>query len=78
MVLKCSGFVELYYLNNQHSTVKVSRLQCYIGWLIHAFTASGACFGLLALLAIYQHQLLSALWYMGATILIDAVDGIDA
>jgi phosphatidylcholine synthase len=44
-------------------------------WLVHAFTASGAFVGLLALLAIHQHHLLAALWLMGATIGIDAVDG---
>lgn len=49
-----------------------------IGWLIHAFTASGACVGLLALLAIYQHNLLLALWLMGTAIFIDAVDGMFA
>jgi phosphatidylcholine synthase len=49
-----------------------------IGWLIHAFTASGACVGLLALLAIYQHHFLLAFWMMGAAILIDAVDGMFA
>jgi phosphatidylcholine synthase len=60
------------------STKKVGIWQRTAGWLIHAFTASGACLGLLALLAIYEHKLLSALWLMGATILIDAVDGMFA
>lgn len=45
------------------------------GWLIHIFTASGALVGLLSLLAIHQHNWLLALWLMGATIMIDAVDG---
>lgn len=54
---------------------KVSRKQRYAGWLIHAFTASGAFVGLLALLAIYEHRFLLALWLMFAAILIDAVDG---
>lgn len=49
--------------------------QRFTGWLIHVFTASGACAGLLALLAIYQHNYLIAFWYMGAAVLIDAVDG---
>ncbi|MBA3661476.1 MAG: CDP-alcohol phosphatidyltransferase family protein [Gammaproteobacteria bacterium] len=48
------------------------------GWLIHCFTASGACIGLLALLAIYQHNWLLALWLMWASIFIDAVDGMFA
>jgi len=62
----------------QSSTHKVGFLQRSAGWLIHALTASGACIGLLALLAIYQHNLLLALWLMGAAILIDAVDGMFA
>lgn len=56
----------------------VSWSQRYIGWLIHAFTASGACVGLFSLLAIYQHNLILALWLMGASILIDALDGMFA
>lgn len=57
---------------------KVSGTQRLVGWLIHAFTASGACVGLLSLLAIYQHHFLLALWLMGAAIVIDAVDGMFA
>lgn len=45
------------------------------GWLVHAFTASGAFAGILALLAIHQQAFLRAFWLMGAAILIDAVDG---
>lgn len=63
---------------NEHASIKVSFLTRCLGWLIHAFTASGACVGLLALLAIYQHHLLTALWLMGAAIFIDAVDGMFA
>lgn len=63
---------------NEVSLKNVSLLQRSLGWLIHAFTASGACIGLLALLAIYQNNLLLALWLMGAAILIDAVDGMFA
>lgn len=50
----------------------------WLGWSIHAFTASGACFGLLSLYAIYQQQLYIAFWMMGIAILIDAVDGMFA
>lgn len=57
---------------------KVSLTRRIVGWLIHAFTASGACVALLALLAIYQHNLLLALWLMLAAIFIDAVDGMFA
>jgi len=48
------------------------------GWLVHAFTASGAYVGLLALLAIHQNKLQAALWLMVITIVIDAVDGMFA
>lgn len=57
---------------------KVALHKRCTGWLIHAFTASGACAGLLALLAIYQHNYLLSFWFMGAAILIDAVDGMFA
>ena len=65
-------------MSNTHTLKKVSLSQRYIGWLIHIFTASGACIGLFSLLAIYQHNWLLALWLMGAAILIDAVDGMFA
>lgn len=53
-------------------------LQRSLGWLIHAFTASGAAVGLFALVAIYHHDFLEALWLMCITIAIDAVDGMFA
>jgi phosphatidylcholine synthase len=56
----------------------IRPMQRYVGWLIHAFTASGACVGLFSLFAIYQHNWLLALWLMGAAIVIDAVDGLFA
>src|SRR5690348_14709532 len=48
------------------------------GWLVHAFTASGAFVGLLALLAIHDNQLLKSFWFMIAAVVIDAVDGLFA
>lgn len=45
------------------------------GWLVHAFTASGAFLGLLSMLSIYEHRLIPAFWLMGAAVVIDAVDG---
>ncbi len=57
---------------------KVNLLQRLAGWSIHLFTASGACVGLLSLFAIYQKNLVLALWLMFAAILIDAVDGMFA
>lgn len=61
-----------------NSSEKVGFMQRSMGWLIHAFTASGAFIGLLSLLAIYQHNWLLALWLMSAAIMIDAVDGMFA
>ena len=56
----------------------VAWQQRLAGWLVHAFTASGAYIGLLALLAIYQGKLVTSFWLMGTTIVIDAVDGMFA
>lgn len=46
-----------------------------LAWSVHLFTAFSAFFGLLALAKIYQHQYISALWYMGAAFFVDNVDG---
>lgn len=56
----------------------VSLYRRFLGWFIHAFTASGACLGLFALLAIYHQNLLLALWFMSAAVVVDAVDGMFA
>jgi len=58
------------------NTLYVNTKRRFLGWCIHAFTASGACFGLLALYAIYQQNLYAACWFMAITIVIDAVDGL--
>jgi phosphatidylcholine synthase len=65
-------------LTHDLAVKKISLARRCIGWSIHAFTASGACIGLLALLAIYEHHLRQALWFMCVAILIDAVDGMFA
>jgi len=46
-----------------------------VAWAVHAFTASAACFGLLTLAKIYQHDYVQALWFMAIAVVIDAVDG---
>ena len=61
-----------------HSNSKPNVINRCLGWSVHAFTASGACICLFALLAIHQQRFLLALWLMFATILIDAVDGMFA
>lgn len=65
-------------MTNEYSLKKVGIFQRLAGWSIHAFTASGACIGLLALLAIYNNNLLLTFWLMAAAIIIDAVDGMFA
>jgi phosphatidylcholine synthase len=57
---------------------KVNGWQRLAGWGVHIFTASGAVLGLMALLSIYKNQLLPAFWFMGAAVVIDAVDGMFA
>jgi phosphatidylcholine synthase len=61
-----------------NNSIAVSKSRRLTGWLVHAFTASGACIGLLSLLSIYQHQYLMTFWLMIAAIVIDAVDGMFA
>lgn len=46
-----------------------------LAWAVHAFTASAAYVGVLTLVKLYQHEYLHALWLMGITVIIDAVDG---
>ncbi|MBA2711144.1 MAG: CDP-alcohol phosphatidyltransferase family protein [Tatlockia sp.] len=46
-----------------------------VAWAVHAFTASAACFGILTLISIYQHNYVQALWFMAISVVIDAVDG---
>lgn len=57
---------------------QVTYKQRLAGWLVHAFTATGAYLGLLALLAIYHQKIPTAFWLMFAAIIIDAVDGVFA
>lgn len=46
-----------------------------LAWAVHVFTASAAFVGVLTLVKIYHQQYLQALWLMGITVVIDAVDG---
>lgn len=65
-------------MDYESNMFRVSLSRRFTGWLIHAFTASGAFVGLLALMAIHQQKPLVALWMMFITIAIDAVDGMFA
>lgn len=44
-------------------------------WLVHLFTASGAIIGLFTLFMIFHKDFITAFWLMGATIVIDSLDG---
>jgi phosphatidylcholine synthase len=50
-------------------------LHYLVAWGVHIFTASAACFGILTLIKIYQHEYIQAFWFMGLAVVIDAVDG---
>lgn len=59
----------------RHKTLGYHPLHYFIAWAVHAFTASAACFGILTLIKIYQHDYIQALWFMAITVVIDALDG---
>ena len=63
-------------MKQENDSLPVTLWRRMAGWLVHAFTASGAFVGILALYAIYQHKFLIALWMMCIAIVIDAVDGV--
>ncbi len=44
-------------------------------WSVHLFTATGAIWGLMAIIAIIQHQWQAAFFWMGAAVVVDSVDG---
>lgn len=46
-----------------------------MAWAVHILTASAAFLGILTLLEIFQGEYLHALWLMGLTVVIDAIDG---
>lgn len=59
----------------QQAPVAYTTKNYIAAWAVHLFTASGAFFGVLSLLKMYQHEYILAFWLMGITIFIDAVDG---
>lgn len=44
-------------------------------WSVHLFTATGAIWGLMAIIAIMQHQWQAAFFWIGAAVVVDSVDG---
>ncbi|HOQ31598.1 MAG TPA: CDP-alcohol phosphatidyltransferase family protein [Candidatus Hydrogenedens sp.] len=55
---------------------KYSCIQYALAWSIHLFTAMGAVFGFLAIIAIGRHQWLLAFTWMAVSVFIDSIDGI--
>ena len=55
--------------------VSYSPLRKCAAWGVHLFTALGAVAGLMALVATTAHEWRAALLWMGATILVDSLDG---
>lgn len=46
-----------------------------LAWGVHLFTATGALWGLLAIMAIVQHQFQAAFFWLGLAALVDSLDG---
>lgn len=58
-----------------NSTRLASVSRRAFAWGVHLFTASGIVWGLLSILAIYQHQWKLAFWWIAATLIVDGFDG---
>ncbi len=57
-------------------TNNFSYIRYILAWAIHLFTALGAVFGFLAIIAISRHEWLLAFVWMAVTVFIDSIDGI--
>jgi phosphatidylcholine synthase len=55
--------------------LEVTNKHKALAWSVHLFTATGAVWGLLAVVAIIQHQWLLAFIYMAVAIAVDGLDG---
>lgn len=55
---------------NRHSPARQAA-----GWAVHAFTASGAILGLLAMLAVFRGEPRTALLWLGLGLAVDGLDG---
>lgn len=62
-------------MTTDEQTLPITWPQRLAAWLVHAFTATGAVLGLLALDAISRNEFRWALWLMGTAIVVDAADG---
>lgn len=57
-------------------SIVAAPAQTIAAWTVHAFTASGAVAGLMAVLAVSDHRWKDAFAWMGLSLLIDGVDGL--
>ncbi len=67
---------EQVYVDSQDTQWTPSTKQKLVAWGAHLFTASGAIWGLLALLAITNRQWVLAFAWMGAAVFVDSFDGL--
>ena len=58
-----------------HNQIDVTDRAKLLAWSVHLFTASGAVWGMLSLLAIFNGQWSLAFAWMGAAIVVDSLDG---
>lgn len=54
---------------------RADPLRWVLAWGVHLLTASGAPAGILSILAIERGQAALAFWWMGYTLVVDAIDG---
>lgn len=59
----------------RHRRANITLVDHALAWGVHLFTASGAVWGLLAVVAIFDQQWGNAFGWMGLTVVIDAFDG---
>jgi len=52
-----------------------SRASIWKAWSVHVFTASGVLLGTMALLALVDNNPVACLLWLGAAMMVDAVDG---
>ena len=53
----------------------VTRREKALAWSVHLYTASGALFGILAILAAFEERFIMCFVWMCVTLFIDGVDG---
>lgn len=58
----------------QANNLRLSKPEA-IAWSVHLFTASGVIWGLLAIIAIFQHEWQRAFVWMVTAVLVDGLDG---